>query len=115
MISESLFKSIIKSQLHFEERIREFSESISGEAYGLYDSDWFNSELDVFDGFLKSNFNDEGVDLIYWWMYDDVEKIISINVERTLFTDSKVKKISVETLDELWNFINNYKEDYINE
>ena len=40
--------------------------------------------------------NEEAIDLINWWLYEDVEKVLRY----------KDKEISVRTIDELYDYIN---------
>lgn len=47
---------------------------------------------------ININLDLEDKDLLGWWLYEDVEKIIYIDD----------KPIKVETLDELWDYIQNY-------
>jgi len=39
-------------------------------------------------------------DLLFWWLYEDVEKVVYI--------DDGDKSIKVESLDELWDYIKKY-------
>jgi hypothetical protein len=68
----------------------------------LYESDWVYSVGCMLDIFIQSHFTDSGCDLITWWLFESVPKII--------YQDDL--KISVETLDELWEYMINNKEDY---
>ena len=47
---------------------------------------------------ININLDLEDKDLLGWWLYEDVEKIICIDD----------KPVKVETLDELWDYIQNY-------
>ncbi len=47
---------------------------------------------------ININLDLEDKDLLGWWLYEDVEKIIYIDD----------KPVKVETLDELWDYIQNY-------
>jgi signal recognition particle GTPase len=47
---------------------------------------------------ININLELEDTNLLDWWLYEDVEKIIYIDD----------KPIKVETLDELWDYIQNY-------
>lgn len=48
---------------------------------------------------ININLEMEDKDLLGWWLYEDVEKIIYIDD----------KPIKVETLDELWDYVQKYK------
>lgn len=52
----------------------------------LYESPLCNSADFIFQAWLEQLTNEEGQDLIYWWIFEDVDKIITedendINVE----------------------------------
>ena len=47
---------------------------------------------------ININLELEDTNLLDWWLYEDVEKIIYIDD----------KPVKVETLDELWDYIQNY-------
>ena len=47
---------------------------------------------------ININLELEDTNLLSWWLYEDVEKIIYIDD----------KPVKVETLDELWDYIQNY-------
>lgn len=60
----------------------------------------------LFDMFIESHFTDEGYDLIFWWMYEDVPKIIYQN---TIFGK---EEINVENIEDLWKYLISEKELY---
>lgn len=56
---------------------------------------------------INLEIKDEG--LLSWWLYEDVEKIIydtKLNKNTNLYEQIEIK---VETLDELWDYIQNYR------
>lgn len=67
-----------------------------------------------FDNFINSfGFTEEGVDLFYWWMYDNVNKIIYKTIEPNLFNPkSKKIEINVEDLEDLWKYMIKHKDIY---
>lgn len=60
----------------------------------------------LFDIFIESHFTDEGSDLIFWWMYEDVPKII---YQDTIF--GKVET-NIEDIEDLWKYLISDKEVY---
>ena len=88
---------------------KEFKEAISlikefmslGESLHKLDIDIINSKLydipgRLFDMLIETNFTDEGIDLVFWWLYEDVPKEV---------TDNAVK-YDLESIDALWKYLN---------
>lgn len=105
IIKEEFFKALSEHQ-KFNDAVDRISKSISGDGYSvyLYETDWANAEGNIFDLFLKSNFTEDAIDIIYWWLYEDVDKIIYKNIEKDLFRKESEESISVETAEQLWDF-----------
>lgn len=109
MLTFKIFNDFIKSWKSFDAGIERFSYAISGKSsYGsdLYESDWFISVEEMLDCFLRSNFTEDGCSLIYWWLFDSVDKVISE------ITDTQECEINVDKLKDLWNYMKNNKGDY---
>ena len=54
----------------------------------------------LFDNFISSHFTLAGCDLVYWWLYESVPKVIYETVTPDIFTkDSKKIEINVEELE----------------
>lgn len=47
----------------------------------LYEGPITNSIDIIFDSWLGTITNDEGADLVYWWLFEDVEKVITVDNE----------------------------------
>lgn len=107
MLTLEVFKKAIEGYFNFSKAIDRISECISGTQYGvnLIESDWFAAVCDILDAFLKANFNDNGVDLIYWWMFEDVDKVITIDKEIS---------VDVTTIEDLWKYLIHHQREYFN-
>lgn len=42
----------------------------------LYDSFLYNTPHDLFDASIKMVLTEEGVDFVYWWLYEDDDKTV---------------------------------------
>ncbi len=49
----------------------------------------------IFDAWLTEFLNEEDIDIIYWWLFEDVDKIIY----------DGDKKINVEKIEDLYNYL----------
>lgn len=114
MITKEQFIKFITEYDKFSKSIDRISEAIYGNNYGsLYDSDWFNSVGLMFDTFMESHFTDKGCDLINSYMFDDFDGSHGIIIYEPADIFYKEKKVVIETLDELWIYLNCYKSIYI--
>ena len=121
MITKELFIKFIQNYQSFDAAIDRISEALIGDnvsvrySCDLYDSDWVNAVGNMLDSFLVSHFTEAGQDLIYWWFYEQVPKVIYVKHENSFFEEFKDDiEISVETIDELWDYMIKNKKDYFN-
>lgn len=70
----------------------------------LFDSDLYNSVMKTEDILWHSNYSDEGVDWILWYLYEDVPKIITVDE----------KDIDVTDVKDFYNFLKEYAINSIN-
>lgn len=59
----------------------------------------------MLDLFLKSHFTEEDCDLINWYLFDRVDKVIYVNRERTLFSEPQRIEIRLNSLGDLYDYI----------
>lgn len=95
------FKHLIDHKIKFDNDL-ELIERLTG--IHLIDSDLITDSYNIFDAAIALSFTEEGQDLVFWWLYEDVPKIIYI--EDT--------KIDVEDIEDLWNYMMDDKETYFN-
>lgn len=117
MITKKLFIKFISDYQKFEKAFERIEEALIGKKYSsnLYESDWYESVGGMLDTFLETHFTEEGISLIIWWLFEDVKKILRIKSDQLDFFDEfkdEDKKISVETIDELWNYMEKNKKYY---
>lgn len=103
MITKQEFFKAISEHQQFNDAVERMSNGIGQSVY-LFETDWCRAEGNLFDIFLKSHFTDDAVDTIYWWLYEDVDKVIYINSEKDLFKEETKEIIAVRTLGQLWSF-----------
>lgn len=70
MITREVFIDTIKV---YESGV-DFLRKMDNEGLDLYETPLNRSADTLFDTWLKQITNDDGVDLIYWWLFEDVEK-----------------------------------------
>lgn len=94
-------------QMNMMQNFNEYIDSIAHKLkIELYETPLFEYPSVIFDNFIYSHFTDEGCDLIFWWMYEDVPKII---YQDTIF--GKVET-NIEDIEDLWKYLISNKEIY---
>lgn len=89
------FKKYIQHILDYHKELDKWCDTLGSD---LFTCPIFMQAGYIIDGlvdYIGLN-NDELIDLINWWLYEDVDKILRY----------KDKEISVRTIDELYNYIN---------
>jgi hypothetical protein len=114
MVTKEKFIEFITSYQEFEKDVDRFDMAITGKSYPtiLYESDWDMAVGKMLDAFLSSHFNEAGVDLVYWWLFEDVDHIITQTVDSDLFNGESEINYDVESIDDLWDYLVRYKNDY---
>ena len=74
--------------------------------FDIYETQVIEFGFIMFDKVLKSNFNDEGIDWINWWLYERDNKWCS---EIGKVWDENGKEIPTETIEDLWNIVEKYR------
>lgn len=90
------FKTLITKHIEFEDLVDSLSIFLS------YDNPIVEYSENLFDQLLRKDFDAEGIDTIYWWMYEHTDK------EKEVMWDKNGKVIPMKTVEDLWNFV---KED----
>lgn len=87
-----LFSKGIKQHQDFNTYLNKLKDS----GLDLFETDLIEKAYAIFDTWIESILNEEGQDLIYWWLFEDVDKII--------YEDGK-DDISVEKLEDLYTYM----------
>lgn len=114
MITKKEFFKFIESYQTFDNGLERISEALSGSKYGLplYETDWGDAVGKMFDLFINSHFTEAGADLVFWWMFEDVDHKIWQNVDTDLFHGKSEIEYNVNDIEDLWNYLLKYKKDY---
>jgi len=75
-----------------------FLENMHDEGLDLYETSLCTSADALFQAWLDQIMDNEGQDLVYWWLFEDVDKVITEDN-----TD-----INVESLEDFANYLNEY-------
>ena len=67
-----------------------------------------------FDELMKSEFGEEGLDLVSWWLYEDVDhKIYAANQEEEMLHGEVIADLN--NIDDLYDYLTNGGRDEVNE
>jgi hypothetical protein len=97
MISKKEFVKIIENDRVYHTIIDKI------EKYGIsfYESEPHKCYYTLLDILLGQFFNSDGMDLIYWWLYEDVDKVITNDDDST---------IELNSAEDLYNYLVNTTE-----
>ena len=110
---KELYDFITKYQV-FSDAVDRMEEAISGKKFrcNLFETDWYDAVGCMLDIFLDSHFTEDGCNLITWWLWEDVDKIIYETVDPDLFNGETEIEYNIESFDNLWNYMIKHKKDY---
>jgi len=113
MISKELFIKFLSQYQRFDQAYERIDEALMGKKYhsNLYDSDWYDAVGNMLDLFLESHFTDNGQDLINAYLFEDCREFW-VNKDKTLFEDEKEEYYEFNSLEELYDVMLKFKNDY---
>lgn len=97
MITFEEFKNQIELKRQFDKKLEELEKVLNSR--DLFEIDLVQISYKFFDNYIYSHFDDDGVDLIFWWLYESVPKVIYIDET----------EYNVEDLQDLWKYLVEYK------
>jgi hypothetical protein len=114
MITKEQFIKFIKNYQTFYNGIERFEKAITGSKYtiNLFETDWGDAVGIMLDTFLDSHFTDDGADLLVWWLFEDVDKIITQTVDPDLFHRKSEIEYNINDIEDLWNYLTKFSSDY---
>lgn len=95
------FVKAIELMKAFNDKVDLLSDNLE---INIIESDFYSIPAQLFDNFIESVCTEDGAELVFWWMYEDVEKVIYESDE------SSEKVYHLDTVDDLFNYMcqNNY-------
>lgn len=97
MITFQEFKAQIDLKNRFDEKLEELEKVLNSR--DLFEIDLVQISYAFFDNYIYSHFDEDGADLIFWWLYESVPKVIYTNET----------EYNVEDLKDLWKYLVEYK------
>ena len=66
----------LKEILEFHKKFTDYTDKLADLGIELIDTPVWNNFYEMFDKIIIISFNEVQADYIFWWLYEDVEKII---------------------------------------
>ncbi len=113
MISKKLFVKFLEQYQRFDKAFERIEEALMGKKYSsnLYESDWVDSVGFMLDIFLQSHFTEYGCDLINAYLFENCREFW-VTEDKNLFEDEKENHYVYNTLEELYDIMLKFKNDY---
>ena len=113
MINKELFVKYLEQYQRFNTAFERIEEALMGKKYSsnLYESDWYDSVGAMLDLFLESHFTEYGRDLINAYLFEDCREFW-VSKGKTLFEDKKEEHYEYNSLEELYDVMLKFKNDY---
>ena len=113
MISKKLFVKFLEQYQRFDKAFERIEEALMGKKHSsnLYESDWVDSVGFMLDIFLQSHFTEYGCDLINAYLFENCREFW-VTEDKNLFEDEKENHYVYNTLEELYDIMLKFKNDY---
>lgn len=93
MITFEELKKQIDLKNRFDEKLEELEHILN--CRDLFEIDLVQTTYQLFDNYIYSCFDEDGADLIFWWLYENVPKVIYAGEV----------EYNVEDLKDLWEYL----------
>lgn len=101
MITKEQFEEFIENYYLFDNYVNELQKL----QIDIIETPLFNQFAKLNDLFLTTNFTEEGVDWINWWLYERVSFTGEINAAY----DDSGEEIDLSSLSKLWDLVEKYR------
>lgn len=99
MITKGEFIELLNDRINWNDKVEQLCELLKD---NLWESDIFNYGEILFEKILNLRFNDSGIDIIFWWLYErKYDKDLNIKIDS--------KEVPSDTLDDLWEIVKDYR------
>lgn len=112
-MNKKLFVEYLTTFNNFDNAIGRLGKAFIGDFYSdlIYETDWYEYVGKMYNIFLQSHFTEYGIDLINAFLFEDCREFW-VDKDRTLFEDKKKEHYTFDTLEELYDVMRIFKEEY---
>ena len=99
IMNKDEFIKLVSEYQQWNSRIDEVGNVLNCE---LFEADWIEYAHSLFDFVLKKVFDSDGVDIVYWWLFEK-----SYDNDLNMF-DADHSEIPTETIDDIWMIVKDH-------
>lgn len=112
MISKEYFVGFLSNYQKFDNALERIEKSIIGKRrYFIDESDWVVAVGQMVDIFIYSHFTEYGCDLINAYLFENCREFW-VDKDKDLFSNKRKEHYMFETLEDLYDVMLKFKEDY---
>lgn len=99
MITKGEFIELLNDRINWNDKVEQLCTLLGS---NLWESYIFNYVEILFEKILNLRFNDSGIDIIFWWLYErKYDENLNIKIDG--------KEVPSDTLDDLWEIVKDYR------
>lgn len=97
-------RELFVKQIQLIQQLNIKTDQLKDIGINIIESPLYDIPAKLFDNFIETVCTDDGVDLVFWWLYEDVDKVICENIG-----EAEEQKISLGTVYQLYEYLEKNK------
>ena len=97
-------RELFVKQIQLIQQLNTKTDQLKDIGINIIESPLYDIPAKLFDNFIETVCTDDGVDLVFWWLYEDVDKVICENIG-----EAEEQKISLGTVYQLYEYLEKNK------
>ena len=97
-------RELFVKQIQLIQQLNIKTDQLKDIGINIIESPLYDIPAKLFDNFIETVCTDDGVDLVFWWLYEDVDKVICENIG-----EAEEQKISLDTVYQLYEYLEKNK------
>lgn len=97
-------RELFVKQINLIQQLNTKTDQLKDIGINIVESSLYDIPAKLFDNFVEAVCTEDGADLVFWWLYEDVDKVICENVG-----EAEEQKISLDTVYQLYEYLEKNK------
>ena len=97
-------RELFVKQIQLIQQLNIKTDQLKDIGINIIESPLYDIPAKLFDNFIETVCTDDGVDLVFWWLYEDVDKVICEHIG-----EAEEQKISLDTVYQLYEYLEKNK------
>ena len=97
-------RELFVKQIQLIQQLNTKTDQLKDIGINIVESSLYDIPAKLFDNFIETVCTDDGADLVFWWLYEDVDKVICENIG-----EAEEQKISLGTVYQLYEYLEKNK------